>query len=28
MGGMDVTTNIHENWLKVDGTWYFVPKND
>ncbi len=28
MGGMDVTTTIHENWLKVDDTWYFVPKND
>jgi hypothetical protein len=27
MGGMEVNTSMSENWIKLDGKWYFVPKN-
>lgn len=27
LGGMDVQTEITENWIKLDDRWYFVPSN-
>ena len=27
LGGVEVQTNLFENWIKLDNKWYFVPKD-
>ena len=27
LGGVEVQTKISENWIKIDGKWYFVPSD-
>ena len=28
LGGMEVETDVLENWIKLEDKWYYVPKNN